>query len=59
MEYSYDEIAKAKTLADEKIDKIEKIKQNPNKHSQKDKQSFANSIKDSNKVNSNDTTRNK
>lgn len=44
---------------DEKIDKIEKIKQNPNKHSQKDKQSFANSIKDSNKVNSNDTTRNK
>ena len=44
---------------DDEKDKIERIKQKPIKPSRKDKQSNATPIKDSNKVNSNDTTRNK
>ena len=44
---------------DKKIDKIERIRQNPISPPNNNKQSFATSIKDSNKVNSNDTTRNK
>lgn len=44
---------------DEELEKIEKIMQKPIKPSHIDKQSHVSSIKDSNKVNSNDSTRNK
>lgn len=44
---------------DEELEKIEKIMQKPIKPSHRDKQSHVSSIKDFNKVNSNDSTRNK